>query len=70
MTDEITWLTVGLDKRRVATIARAGSAPGIVWLGGFRSDMMGTKAFVEKHEATWKSSAENCVPGKAAETTA
>ncbi len=46
MTDEIAWLTVGMDKRRVATIARAGSAPGIVWLGGFRSDMMGTKAVV------------------------
>jgi pimeloyl-ACP methyl ester carboxylesterase len=33
--------------RRRGTIAvrhRAGAAPGIVWLGGFRSDMMGTKA--------------------------
>jgi pimeloyl-ACP methyl ester carboxylesterase len=29
---------------RIAVRHRSGRAPGIVWLGGFRSDMMGTKA--------------------------
>lgn len=35
-------LTVGKDD--IAIRHRAGKAPGIVWLGGFRSDMAGTKA--------------------------
>ncbi len=30
--------------RRIAVMRRTGKAPGIVWLGGFRSDMSGTKA--------------------------
>jgi pimeloyl-ACP methyl ester carboxylesterase len=30
--------------RRIAVRARAGSAPGLFWLGGFKSDMQGTKA--------------------------
>src|SRR5689334_19926301 len=30
--------------RRIAVRARAGSAPGLLWLGGFNSDMKGTKA--------------------------
>src|SRR5579885_2258705 len=30
--------------RRIAVRARAGSAPGLFWLGGFNSDMKGTKA--------------------------
>jgi pimeloyl-ACP methyl ester carboxylesterase len=30
--------------RRVAVRARAGAAPGLLWLGGFNSDMQGTKA--------------------------
>ncbi|MEH6951965.1 alpha/beta hydrolase [Nitrobacter sp. NHB1] len=30
--------------RRIAVRARAGSFPGLFWLGGFRSDMAGTKA--------------------------
>jgi pimeloyl-ACP methyl ester carboxylesterase len=30
--------------RRIAVRARSGAAPGIFWLGGFRSDMQGTKA--------------------------
>jgi pimeloyl-ACP methyl ester carboxylesterase len=30
--------------RRIAVRARAGSAPGLFWLGGFKSDMCGTKA--------------------------
>lgn len=29
---------------RIAVRHRAGRAPGVVWLGGFRSDMTGTKA--------------------------
>jgi len=30
--------------RPIAVRARAGSAPGLFWLGGFKSDMQGTKA--------------------------
>jgi pimeloyl-ACP methyl ester carboxylesterase len=30
--------------RRIAVRARAGSTPGLFWLGGFKSDMQGTKA--------------------------
>src|SRR6266850_2054277 len=30
--------------RRIAVRARAGSGPGLFWLGGFNSDMRGTKA--------------------------
>ncbi len=34
---------------RIAYRRRAGSGPGVVWLGGFRSDMLGTKAtFVDE----------------------
>jgi pimeloyl-ACP methyl ester carboxylesterase len=31
-------------ERRIAVRARAGRAPGLFWLGGFNSDMRGTKA--------------------------
>ena len=34
----------GNDLRRIAVRAREGSAPGLFWLGGFNSDMQGTKA--------------------------
>jgi pimeloyl-ACP methyl ester carboxylesterase len=34
----------GPDRRRIAIRQRAGSSPGLVWLGGFKSDMQGTKA--------------------------
>jgi pimeloyl-ACP methyl ester carboxylesterase len=34
----------GAATRRIAVRTRAGAAPGILWLGGFRSDMNGTKA--------------------------
>ncbi len=34
----------GTAARRIAVASRAGKAPGIVWLGGFRSDMAGSKA--------------------------
>jgi pimeloyl-ACP methyl ester carboxylesterase len=34
----------GTAAREIAVRARSGSAPGLVWLGGYRSDMLGTKA--------------------------
>ncbi|HEX4407977.1 MAG TPA: alpha/beta hydrolase [Xanthobacteraceae bacterium] len=34
----------GSDRRRIAVRTQEGSAPGVVWLGGFKSDMKGTKA--------------------------
>jgi len=34
----------GSAARRIAVRARDGSAPGLFWLGGFNSDMRGTKA--------------------------
>jgi pimeloyl-ACP methyl ester carboxylesterase len=41
-----TFIEVGTQSapRRIAVRARAGSAPGLFWLGGFKSDMQGTKA--------------------------
>ena len=32
------------ETRRIAVRARAGGSPGLFWLGGFKSDMRGTKA--------------------------
>src|ERR1700730_7363556 len=32
------------DVRRIAVRARSGASPGVLWLGGFKSDMQGTKA--------------------------
>jgi pimeloyl-ACP methyl ester carboxylesterase len=34
----------GSEARRIAVRARAGGSPGLFWLGGFKSDMQGTKA--------------------------
>src|ERR1043166_9248908 len=34
----------GGDVRPIAVRARAGASPGLMWLGGFKSDMQGTKA--------------------------
>ena len=34
----------GADARRIAVRPRAGTGPGLFWLGGFASDMKGTKA--------------------------
>jgi pimeloyl-ACP methyl ester carboxylesterase len=34
----------GKEARRIAVRAREGSAPGLFWLGGFKSDMQGMKA--------------------------
>lgn len=36
--------SIEVDGNRIAVRHRPGRAPGIVWLGGFRSDMIGTKA--------------------------
>jgi pimeloyl-ACP methyl ester carboxylesterase len=40
------FLQVGTGKaeRRIAVRQREGAAPGLMWLGGFKSDMKGTKA--------------------------
>jgi pimeloyl-ACP methyl ester carboxylesterase len=34
----------GADQRRIAVRSRPGNPPGLFWLGGFHSDMKGTKA--------------------------
>jgi pimeloyl-ACP methyl ester carboxylesterase len=34
----------GSNARRIAIRSREGAGPGLVWLGGFKSDMRGTKA--------------------------
>jgi len=39
-----TFLEVEPDKRRIAVRKRPGAGPSLVWLGGFKSDMGGTKA--------------------------
>jgi pimeloyl-ACP methyl ester carboxylesterase len=44
----------GAAARRIAVRSRAGGSPGLFWLGGFKSDMKGTKAialdeWAEKH---------------------
>ena len=46
MSETVERLTVGEGEqaREIAVIRRAGAAPGLLWLGGFRSDMAGTKA--------------------------
>ena len=42
----LTSVTVGTGEaaRRIAVRLREGAAPGVFWLGGFKSDMLGTKA--------------------------
>jgi pimeloyl-ACP methyl ester carboxylesterase len=44
--DELTSIEVGEggSLRRIAVRSRAGAKPGLIWLGGFKSDMKGTKA--------------------------
>ena len=37
-------LNVGADSREIAVLHRSGAAPGVFWLGGFKSDMEGSKA--------------------------
>jgi hypothetical protein len=43
---EPAFIDVGEDgsRRSIAVRARSGSVPGLFWLGGFNSDMKGTKA--------------------------
>ena len=43
---EPAFIEVGRDSaaRRIAVRARGGGGPGLLWLGGFNSDMQGTKA--------------------------
>jgi pimeloyl-ACP methyl ester carboxylesterase len=38
------WVGEGSAARRIAVRACAGASPGLIWLGGFKSDMTGTKA--------------------------
>jgi pimeloyl-ACP methyl ester carboxylesterase len=38
------FISVGSDARRIAIRRRPGRGPGLFWLGGFASDMKGTKA--------------------------
>src|SRR5262245_60140052 len=49
----LTSITVGLDKasRLIAVRERKGANPGLFWLGGFKSDMKGTKAEALDHWA-------------------
>src|SRR5579883_3177600 len=43
--DQPVFINVGsAPARRIAVRTRAGGAPGLFWLGGFNSDMKGTKA--------------------------
>jgi hypothetical protein len=44
--EEAAYIEVGHDQsvRRIAVRARDGGAPGLFWLGGFNSDMKGSKA--------------------------
>ena len=39
-------LDVGADARRIAVLRDAGRSPGLIWLPGFKSDMVSTKASV------------------------
>jgi pimeloyl-ACP methyl ester carboxylesterase len=43
---------IDVDGRRIAVKRRAGAGPGLFWLGGFRSDMEGSKALaLDAHAA-------------------
>src|SRR5262249_25136201 len=46
MAEALTFIDVGegRDTGAIAVRARPGAAPGLFWLGGFKSDMQGTKA--------------------------
>jgi pimeloyl-ACP methyl ester carboxylesterase len=46
MSSDLSFMTVGAEpnQRRIAVRKRAGVSPGLFWLGGFSSDMKGTKA--------------------------
>jgi pimeloyl-ACP methyl ester carboxylesterase len=54
MSDAPEYIEVGAGAaaRRIAVRAQSGAAPGLFWLGGFKSDMRGTKAeALSKHAA-------------------
>ena len=44
--DDLQFLDIGssAESRRIALKTREGSAPAVIWLGGFRSDMEASKA--------------------------
>jgi pimeloyl-ACP methyl ester carboxylesterase len=42
--DDIAVTSLDVGGRRIAVRARKGASPGLFWLGGFKSDMKGTKA--------------------------
>ena len=44
MPETLTFIDVGADARAIAVRQSSGTAPGLLWLGGFKSDMKGTKA--------------------------
>jgi pimeloyl-ACP methyl ester carboxylesterase len=46
VSDRLEFVDIGADAgaRQIAVRSRAGAAPGLFWLGGFKSDMQGTKA--------------------------
>lgn len=46
MEHDVSFMTVGVGsgERKIAVRRREGKGPGLVWLGGFSSDMRGTKA--------------------------
>lgn len=50
MTSSETAFRIDVSGRDIAVRAVAGDAPGVLWLGGFKSDMTGTKA---EHLARW-----------------
>jgi pimeloyl-ACP methyl ester carboxylesterase len=53
--DAVEFLEVGdgAEARRIAVRERHGAAPGLFWLGGFKSDMGGTKAVaLDQHAAS------------------
>jgi len=46
MSADEAWIEIGdgAEARRIAVLSRPGAQPGLFWLGGYRSDMQGTKA--------------------------
>ena len=42
--DAPSFIVVGAERRRLALRRREGEGPAVIWLGGFRSDMLATKA--------------------------
>jgi pimeloyl-ACP methyl ester carboxylesterase len=44
MTSRQEFMGVGPDKRRIALLVDEGASPSVLWLGGFKSEMTGSKA--------------------------